>query len=329
MSAGCEGGEAATRGALHASSPRFTLGVPARGDESDVAGALASLVQSAAAAGGAFEVVVAVNGPGERAAAALVSFVETAGLAPVGDGAWAAGASAAPSFRMLRVATRSKVAAWNAIRSAARAPLIVFADADVRVPSAAIGRLLAGLDAAPALALVGAREQASVVPQDSIVARVAALPYRFLFSNVPGRLYALRTAALAEPMPAHVLHEDAYLTVRLGRARFAKEPAALVYFRPPATWSEYVRDRVRNEIAKLQLAREFPHLLAAHGVSPYPWADLLRALRPAEYPLLALLVGTRVYAQARARRLVRAGFPTTWAGLPSTKRWAGGPAAGR
>jgi len=49
-------------------------------------------------------------------------------------------------------------------------------------------------------------------------------------------------------------------------------------------------------------------------------------LRPAEYPLLALLAATRVYAHARARRLVRDGFPTSWAGLPSTKRWVDRPA---
>jgi len=59
-------------------------------------------------------------------------------------------------------------------------------------------------------------------------------------------------------MPATVLHEDAYLTVRLGRARFAKEPDAVVYLRPPTTWDDYLRQRIRNEIGKLQLIHEFP-----------------------------------------------------------------------
>jgi len=311
-------------------APRFALGIPARGDEVDLRGTLDSLVHSAVDAGGAFEVIVALNGPGQAAARAVAAFVRSSG--GVSEGAVEAetpgaepphSAGGAPPLRVLSLPVRSKVAAWNAIRDAALAPVIVFADADVRVAPVTIARLLACLEATPKLALVGAREQASVAPGDGVVARVAALPYRFVFRNVPGRLYALRSAALPEPMPAHVLHEDAYLTVRLGHERFTKEPGALVYFRPPATWSEYLRDRVRNEVAKLQLAREFPHLLGAHGVSPYPWTDLLRALSPAEYPLLFMLAATRLYARVRARRLVRRGFPTSWSGLPSTKRWVG------
>ena len=122
-------------------------------------------------------------------------------------------------MRLLRLAPRSKVAAWNAIRAAARAPIIVFADADVRVARSrdpAAGRA-ARARARSSPSSRDARQPLRDFPSDGLVARVAALPHRFDFGNVPGRLYALRVAALPEPMPATVLHEDAYLTVRLGR----------------------------------------------------------------------------------------------------------------
>jgi len=177
--------------------------------------------------------------------------------------------------RLLRLAPQSKVVAWNAIRAAARAPIIVFADADVRVAPAAIPLLIRRLQADPALAIAAGRELPLVTSADGLVARVAALPHRFDFGNVPGRLYALRTAALPEPMPETVLHEDAYLSVRLGRARFAKEPDAVVYLRPPTTWSEYLRQRIRNEVGKLQLVREFPDLHERHGFGTVESGQLL------------------------------------------------------
>jgi hypothetical protein len=216
---------------------------------------------------------------------------------------------------------RGKAGAWNAIRAAARAPVVVFADADVRVDAETIPLLVARLAADPRLAVVGGRESAIVAATDGVAARVAALPYRFVFTNVPGRLYALRAAAGPTAIPASVLAEDAYLTVRLGRARFVKEQRAAVYFRPPATWNDLLADRVRNEIAKLQLARAYPDLLAAHGVSPYPWRAFLRRIPLREYHLVALSLLVRLYAHARARRAVRSGFPSSWHLLPSTKGW--------
>jgi hypothetical protein len=125
-------------------------------------------------------------------------------------------------------------------------------------------------------------------------------------------------------MPAHVLHEDAYLSVRLGRARFAKVDGARVYLRPPATWREYLRQRVRNELGKRQLAAEFPDLLRAHGFGVYPWRAFLAGIRAREYPLVVLSLALRLYARGRARRESRRGFGRGWATLPSTKAWTGG-----
>ncbi|MCC6847247.1 MAG: glycosyltransferase family 2 protein [Deltaproteobacteria bacterium] len=305
--------------------PALTIGVPASVGEDDLPATLVSLAASAAGLGAPFEVVVAVNGPDEPAPAAVgaEAFARRAGLALVPPGA--APPAAGSCVRVLRLVPRSKTAAWNAIRAAARAPVIVFADADVRVVADALPRLVRRLEASPELAIVAGREEPLVTPADGLVARVAALPHRFDFGNVPGRLYALRTAALPEPMPASVLHEDAYLSVRLGRARFAKEPGAVVRLRPPTTWSEYLHQRIRNEVGKLQLVREFPDLHRAHGFGVYPWRRFVREIAPREYPLVALSMAARVYARACALRRIRRGFDRGWSVLPSTKRW---PAAG-
>jgi len=378
-------------------TPAFAVAVPASADEQDLPGALASLHASAARAGTSYEIVVAVNGPGEPSAAAagVRRFAAGAGLpliedptgqpagavatgtgaagagmpadaagagtrvgrtasgTPAGvaatrmpvagdaaegpsggapgpvDGDACGGAAASPCVRLVRLAPRSKVAAWNAIRAATRAPVIVFADADVRVAPEAVPLLVRRLTAEPALAAATGREVATLAPGDGLAARVAALPFRFDFGNVPGRLYALRAAALAEAMPPSVLAEDAYLTVRLGRHAFAREPGAVVYLRPPGTWRDYVRQRVRNEVGKLQVEREFAALHRAHGFGRRPgWRTIVRAIAPREYPLVALSLAARVWARGRALGAIRHGFPTGWSVLPSTKAWAPVAAAG-
>jgi hypothetical protein len=304
----------------------FAIGVPAIATEPDLAGTLQSLRESADAAGGAYEMLVAVNGSEDPApaVAGARAFAAAAHL-PIHEDLEeppATTAEVGPVVRVLRLRERSKVAAWNALRAATCAPIVVFADADVRVARPAIGCLLARLAASPALAAAAGREAAALAERDGVVARMAALPYRFDFGNVPGRLYALRTAALPEPMPAHVLHEDAYLSVCLGRERFAKVDEAVVYLRPPTTWHEYLDQRVRNELGKLQLAAQFPELLRANGFGATPWRAMLQNIRVAEYPLAALSFASRLYARARARRQARTrGFDRGWAALPSTKAW--------
>jgi glycosyltransferase involved in cell wall biosynthesis len=307
-------------------TPGVTVGVPASTSEDDLPSTLASLHASAVRSGLPFEIVVAVNGPDEPAAAVrgVEAFARERGLPLVaGDDQPAR----SPVVRLLRLAPRSKVAAWNAIRAVARAPIIVFADADVRIAGDAIPLLLARLAASPQLAIVAGREAAMVLPQDGLAARVAALPHRFDFGNVPGRLYALRAAALPDPLPATVLHEDAYLSVLLGPRRFAKEHEAVVYLRPPTNWRDYLRQRVRNEVGKLQLTREFPELQRAHGFGRYPWRRFAREIAPREYPLVVLSMLARVYARLRALRQIKQGFRGGWVVLPSTKHWPAADAA--
>ena len=323
----------------------FTVGVPSSTAEPDLAATLASIRASADAAAEPYEIVIAVNGPDEPApalagvrafarACGITLVEEKEGLPPAAaraelDDARTRRVAQGPVVRVLRLPAHSKVAAWNAIRAAARGPIIVFTDADVRLAPDAIRLLLGRLAAEPALAAAAGREVAALAAGDGLAARVAALPHRFDFGNVPGRLYALRTAALPEPMPAHVLHEDAYLSVRLGRTRFAKVAGARVYLRPPTTWRDYLRQRVRNELGKQQLAVEFPELLRAHGFGAYPWRAFVRNIDVREYPLVLLVLASRLYARAQARRERRNGFARGWQPLASTKAWGSGAAAPR
>lgn len=318
--------------------PAVTIGIPASAGEQDLAGTLASLRASAERAALRYEMIVAVNGPGAPAPAesGVVAFACAIDI-PVGyedsaapqksDECPAAKESAVANWggllalRLLRLPVQSKVAAWNALRAAARAPIIVFADADVRVAPDALGALVRRLDESPTLAIAAGREVARLEIRDGLVARVAALPYRFDFGNVPGRLYALRVAAMPEAMPP-VVAEDGYLTVRFGRRRFAKDPQAVVYLRPPITWRDYLRQRVRHELGKLQLQRDFDALYRRHGFGRSPRREFLRAITPREYPLVALALGVRWCARLLAWRAMRSGVPTGWAVLPSTKIWS-------
>ncbi len=318
--------------------PAVTIGIPASAGEQDLAGTLASLRSSAERAALRYEMIVAVNGPGapapaeagvvafSRAIAMPVGYEDPAarsqpGECPPAKEAGVAHGGGLLALRLLRLPAQSKVAAWNALRAAARAPIIVFADADVRVAPGALGALVRRLDASPTLAIVAGREVARLEPGDGLVARAAALPYRFDFGNVPGRLYALRVAAMPEAMPP-VVAEDGYLTVRFGRRRFVKDPQAVVYLRPPTTWRDYLRQRVRHELGKLQLQRDFEELYRRHGFGHSPRREFLRAIALREYPLVALSLGARWCARLLAWREMRSGVPTGWAVLPSTKLWS-------
>ncbi len=311
----------------------FTVAVPACADEIGLRDTLESLHASAAEVGLPYDFMIGVNGPDPATAAEAAAVADARAFAAaadlelvsVGEGAATLPAPGnVPRVVVLRLPVRSKVAAWNAIRAVVGTARVVFADADVRVGPNAMGLLLACFDRDPAVTIAAAREEATLAADDGVAARAAALPYRFDFSNVPGRFYALRVAGIGEPMPAHVLAEDAYLTVLVGPARLVKDRAAVVYLRPPTTWQDYLHQRVRCEVGKLQLAREFSTLYQRHGFGRYPWRAFLRGIEPREYPLVAVSLAVRLLARVRALWEVRHGFPTGWRVLPSTKTWVPG-----
>jgi len=78
-----------TISAVPGAAPTLTIGVPASTGEDDLPATLASLAASAAQCAGVVEIVVAVNGPDEPAAAAVGAerFAREAGLPLIAPGA--------------------------------------------------------------------------------------------------------------------------------------------------------------------------------------------------------------------------------------------------
>ena len=62
-----------------------------------------------------------------------------------------------------------------------------------------------------------------------------------------------------------------------------KLKSARVFFVPPLTWSDYFAERVRAEGGKIQIRRQYKHLLIAGPVAKYPWKDILRKVKVREY----------------------------------------------
>jgi hypothetical protein len=201
--------------------------------------------------------------------------------------------------------------------------LLLFCDADVRIDTQAIAYLYACMQTEPQLGLVATREVPMLEPEASIWSRMGALPYRFNFGNAGGRLFLIRKDALSEPMPEDLLLEDAWLTVAVGKQRVRKVMQAQVFFILPQTWRDYFAERVRAEGGKMQIRRQYAHLLANGPVAAYPWAEFLRAIRIREYGLVLLALGIRGLARLWAwRRLRRAGFYSLYRPFVSTKGWS-------
>ena len=232
-----------------------------------------------------------------------------------GQGAW--------TCRVLLAAWRGKPRAMNTLWQWAYGDLLLFCDADVRLDPQAIASLYAHAQQERQLGLVAAREVPMLEPKTSIWSRMGALPYRFNFGNVGGRLFLIRKDVLSEPMPEDLLLEDAWLTVAVGKQYVGKAMQAQVFFVLPQTWRDYFAERVRAEGGKMQLRRQYAPLLAHGPVAEYPWTEFLRTIRLREYGLVLLALGIRGLARLWAwRRLRRAGFYSLYRPFVSTKRWS-------
>ena len=224
--------------------------------------------------------------------------------------------------RVLLADWRGKPRAMNTLWQWACGDLLLFCDADVRLDTQAIARLYEQVRMEPQVGLVAAREVPMLEAEASIWSRMGALPYRFNFGNVGGRLFLIRKDALSEPLPEDLLLEDAWLTVAVGKQRVRKAIQAQVFFVLPQTWRDYFAERVRAEGGKMQIRRQHAHLLENGPVAAYPWAEFMRTVRIREYGLVLLILGIRVLARLWAwRRLRGAGFYSLYRPFTSTKQW--------
>jgi hypothetical protein len=201
--------------------------------------------------------------------------------------------------------------------------MVLFCDADVQVEKDALFRLYDRLRRESDLQLVAAREAPWLQDGGTVWSRMGALPYRFNFGNVGGRLYLMRKAALPGDMPEDLLLEDAWLTVAVGKHKVAKEPHAVVRFLLPATWQDYFAERVRTEAGKLQIRRVHGALLADGPVAQYHWSQFWQKISLREYPLVGLAVIVRGLARLWAWRLLgRKDFYSFYRPFHSTKSWS-------
>lgn len=309
---------------------RITLAIPSRSDEPalgrTLARALADWSASHYAVTHALEVVVCVNGTGAASSVPLADLRSLAArrkipLAVVSvDRGETWPPPVAPLGLIALLTERAgKPLAWNLLRCGARSEFALFLDADVEMTPGAIGALLDVLARTPQAAVVSPRT--ACAPRDSLLERILAVPYAIDWPNLSGQLYAARLAALPERMPEDMIIDERWLELTVGRSRVRRVPEVRVVVRLPATLRDFVRQRVRIEMGKLQLERHYPVLLDRGAPQPdlrqvyqsLGGADRIRAVA-----YLALRHGCRLLARRRWRRGRTAGI---WRQAATTKRW--------
>jgi len=308
-----------------------TLAVPCRTDEPALGRTLGAAWTSWRAAPrerqGDIELLVCLNGdtPGRAALEQLHTFAHSLGAVPQqvdldasADGR-ATPSGAAPHVVALRTRRQGKAPAWNALRQHARGAAMIFMDADVSFAPDAFGLLLTALDGHPDAVLASGKTVCDRRP--TLFDGVMAAPYGVDFPNLSPQLYAARTELLPARMPDNLLDPEHWLELTVGAERIVRVPDARVVIRLPATLGDFFRQRVRIEMAKVQLAAEHPGLAGRGAVQP-GLAHVLRALGPADLLRLAVYLGLRRAAHAVARRRYARGRTTDlWPQAGSTKRW--------
>ena len=194
-----------------------------------------------------------------------------------------------PSSRSSR-ARRASPIAWNLLRQRARGATAVFIDADVTITPDAVGVLVERLDAHPTAALVSAKT--TCAPRPTAFERVMAAPYGVDFPNLSAQLYGARLARLPPAMPVDLIEPERWLELIVGRDALVREPSARVQVRLPGDLADFFRQRIRIEMGKVQIARDYAGLLARSAPQPRSRAAL-RTLRPAELLCLGAYLGLR------------------------------------
>ena len=311
-------------------APILTLAVPCRTDEPSLARtlAVARAAVDGLGQGQPIELLVCINGPNGAASAALRdvrTFARDAG-APLtersvdGTGLAPLPRAAAPlTVAALLLGRAGKPLAWNVLRQQARGPIAIFFDADVWFAPDAFRLLLDALATAPHAALASGKT--TCAPRPRAFERIMAAPYGVDFPNLSPQLYAARVAALPPAMPEDLIEPERWLEFVLGCNRIVRVPAARVVVRLPGTLPDFFRQRIRIEMGKVQLARQYPEL-AARG-APQPRARAaLASLGPGGLARLAAYLGLRSAAHAAAWwRYRRGATADIWRQAATTKRW--------
>jgi hypothetical protein len=308
-----------------------TLAVPCRTDEPALDRTLAAALDSwrRASRPERLEVLVCVNGADPaRTVDAVRAFAAAAGTTAAVvdvDG----GAEAPPAAGVLAVAalvTRraGKAIAWNVLRRSARGTRAIFVDADVAFVSDATALLLGALDAHPGAVLAAGKT--TCAPRPGAFEAIMAAPYGADFPNLSPQLYGGVVARLPAAMPEDLIEPERWLELIVGADAIVRVPEARVAVRLPGTLGDFFRQRVRIEMGKVQIARQYPEL-GGRG-TPQPGVGAALGLGAAGIARLAAYLALRSVAHAMAWWRWRRGRTAgVWVQAASTKHWdaAGAP----
>lgn len=163
-----------------------------------------------------------------------------------------------PRVRRLRDEGRGKPAALNLALSAARGDIAILSDGDVYVGPTAVHGLLAALQD-PKVGIVSGRP-VSINPRDTMLGYWSHLlveagahrqrsrrAQRGTYLECSGYLYAFRRS-LVGPIPEDSLAEDGWVSQHVWQQGYstAYAPDALVYVKYPASYSDWLKQKVRS-----------------------------------------------------------------------------------
>jgi hypothetical protein len=307
--------------------PVVTLAVPCRTDEPDLGRTLDDAWARCDEAGVAATTIVCLNGTGlddcaarralETGARRTGRRIRSVDLDRDDD---PGGDPEAEEILVLRTVRAGKAIAWNALRARLGTPLVVFLDADVALGPGAVARLLEALGRHPTAIL--ASPKTACAPRPTAFERIMAAPYGVDFPNLSGQLYAARVAGLPQRMPEDLIEPERWLELEVGSERMVREPAARVIVRLPGTLRDFYRQRIRIEMGKVQIERDYPAL----GARGNPQPRLRTAVRSLSLPdlgRLAIYLALRESAHVLARRRYgRRPTSAVWIQAASTKEWS-------
>jgi hypothetical protein len=122
-------------------------------------------------------------------------------------------------------------------------------------------------------------------------------------------------------MPEDLIEPEHWLELMVGADRIVRVPGVEVAVRLPGSLDDFFRQRIRIEMGKVQLARDYPGLTSRS--LPQPGVrDALTSLGAAGAVRLAAYLTLRTTAHAIAWWRYRRGHTAgIWRQAASTKRW--------
>lgn len=268
----------------------LTIGIPARNEEQSIGKTLRSILESKLPSHLRTEIIVGANGCTDNTVGAAREFSE----------------KYADALKQKRMSLRiietpgGKPNAWNAIRREAKGDKIVFADADVLVPSNSIARLYGELSAKPQLKGVSSNIELLRHARPTFFDRFVAIPYKFppVQVGTTGGLYIVRKDVIEGEMPSHIINEDAWLSLKAGK-NVARSPDVKVVTGIPRNLRDFLATHIRIERGHAQLVDEFGE--KARSVRRGYDIRLFRYLTLGEAVVLPVLLGLKKVAAIAAK----------------------------